>query len=82
MGNREWPLLKRVDRPHLRLAGKWMGLKYIILGKITQFQKDMHGMYSFIRWVLAIKCKHYATFHRLKEAKQERKFKKGILNFT
>ena len=32
----------------MSFAGKWMGLEYIILSKVTQTQKDMHGMYSLI----------------------------------
>ena len=30
----------------LTFAGKWMELENIILGEITQTQKDTHGMYS------------------------------------
>ena len=33
----------------MSFAGKWMELENIILGKFTQTQKDMHGMYSLIR---------------------------------
>jgi hypothetical protein len=32
----------------LSFAGKWMELENIILSEVTQTQKDMHGMYSFI----------------------------------
>ena len=32
----------------LSFAGKWMELENIILTKVTQTQKDMHGMYSLI----------------------------------
>jgi hypothetical protein len=32
----------------LRLAGKWMEIENVILSKVTQTQKDMHGMYSLI----------------------------------
>jgi hypothetical protein len=32
----------------LSFAGKWMELENIILGEVTQTQKDMHGMYSLI----------------------------------
>jgi hypothetical protein len=32
----------------LSFAGKWMELENIILSKITQTQKGMHGMYSLI----------------------------------
>ena len=30
----------------MSLAGKWIELENIILSKITQIQKDMHGTYS------------------------------------
>jgi hypothetical protein len=30
----------------LGFAGKWMELENIILSKVTQTQKDIHGMYS------------------------------------
>jgi hypothetical protein len=32
----------------LSLAGKWMELENIILNKITQSQRDIHGIYSII----------------------------------
>jgi hypothetical protein len=32
----------------MKFAGKWMDLENIILGDITQTQKDMHGKYSLI----------------------------------
>ena len=32
----------------LSFAGKWMELENIILSKVTQTQKDTHGMYSLI----------------------------------
>ena len=32
----------------LTFAGKWMELENIILSKVTQTQKDIHGMYSLI----------------------------------
>jgi hypothetical protein len=32
----------------LNFAGKWMELENIILGEVTQTQKDMHSMYSLI----------------------------------
>ena len=32
----------------LNFAGKLMELENIILSKVTQTQKDMHGMYSLI----------------------------------
>jgi hypothetical protein len=30
----------------INFAGKWMELDYIILSKVTQVQKDAHGIYS------------------------------------
>jgi hypothetical protein len=33
----------------MNFAGKWMELENIILSKVNQSQKDMHGMYSLIR---------------------------------
>ena len=32
----------------LSFAGKWMELENIIMSKVTQTQKNMHGMYSII----------------------------------
>jgi hypothetical protein len=32
----------------MKLAGKYLELKIIILSKVTQAQKDNHGMYSLI----------------------------------
>jgi hypothetical protein len=32
----------------IKLAGKWMKLENIILSKVTQSQKNTHGMYSLI----------------------------------
>jgi hypothetical protein len=32
----------------MSFAGKWMELENIILSKVTQTQKDTHGMYSLI----------------------------------
>jgi hypothetical protein len=33
------------DKDILCFAGKWMELENIILGEITQSQKDMHGIH-------------------------------------
>ena len=32
----------------INVTGKWLGLENIILCEVTQNQKDMHGMYSFL----------------------------------
>ena len=32
----------------LNSVGKWMELENVILSKVTQTQKGMHGMYSLI----------------------------------
>ena len=32
----------------MKLAGKWMDLENIILSKVTQSQRDKHGMYLVI----------------------------------
>jgi hypothetical protein len=40
---------KKKNKDIMSFAGKWMELENIILGKFTQTQKDMHGMYSLIR---------------------------------
>jgi hypothetical protein len=32
----------------LHFAGKWMELKNITPSKVTEIQKDMHGMYSLV----------------------------------
>jgi hypothetical protein len=39
-------VIKNVDM--LSFAGKWMEVENIILSKITQTQKDIHGIYSII----------------------------------
>jgi hypothetical protein len=41
-----YPAIRNED--NLSFAGKWMELENIILSKVTQTQKDMHGMYSRI----------------------------------
>ena len=35
--------------------GKWMDLEDIILSEVTQSQKNIHDMYSLIKWILAQK---------------------------
>ena len=40
--------IKNENEDILTFAGKWMELENIILGEITQTQKDMHGIYSLI----------------------------------
>jgi hypothetical protein len=37
----------------LCFAGRWMELENIILSEVTQTQKDMHGIYSLIRYPLS-----------------------------
>ena len=32
----------------MNFAGKWMELENIILSEVTQIQKDIHDMYSFV----------------------------------
>jgi hypothetical protein len=32
----------------MKFAGKWTELENIILSKVTQIQKDMHGVYSLV----------------------------------
>jgi hypothetical protein len=32
----------------MNIVGKWMELENIILREVTQFQKDMHVMYSLL----------------------------------
>jgi hypothetical protein len=32
----------------MNFAGKWMDIENFILCELTQNQKDMHGMYSFV----------------------------------
>ena len=39
----------------MNFAGKWMELENITLSEVTQTQKDRHGLYSLIKWMLAIK---------------------------
>ena len=51
-----YPAIRNED--NLSFAGKWMELENIILSKVTQTQKDMHGMYSLIRGYLK-KCTEY-----------------------
>jgi hypothetical protein len=36
------------DKDTLRFGGKWMELENIILSKVTQTQKDLHGIYLLI----------------------------------
>ena len=39
---------KNKNNDIMKFAGKWMELESIILGEVTQTQKDKHGMYTFI----------------------------------
>lgn len=39
----------------IKFAGKCMELEKIILSEVAQTQKDIPGMYSTHKWVLAIK---------------------------
>ena len=40
----------------LSFADKWMELENIILSKVTETHKDMHGMYVLTnKWILANK---------------------------
>ena len=41
-----YPAIKNKDI--MNFAIKWRGLENIILSKVTQTQKDIHGMYSLI----------------------------------
>jgi hypothetical protein len=36
------------NRGTMNFVGKWMELENVILSKVTQTQKDMHGMYSHV----------------------------------
>ena len=37
-----------INNDFMKLLGKWMELKAIILSEVTQSQKNIHGMYSLI----------------------------------
>lgn len=36
------------NNDNIKLVGKWMELENIMLSDITQTQKEIHGMYSYI----------------------------------
>jgi hypothetical protein len=42
----EYSAIKNKDM--VNFSGKWMELENIILSEVTQFQKDMNGIYSLI----------------------------------
>jgi hypothetical protein len=48
-----------------------MDLENIILRKVAQFQKDMHGMYSLISVLLAIEYRYMLHFRDPKKVKKE-----------
>ena len=59
----------------MNFAGKWMYLENIILSEVTQYQSDMHDMYSIkLDITHKIQNSHY-VLHRHKEAKPERRLK-------
>jgi hypothetical protein len=43
------------NKKFMKFVGKWMEIENIIPSEVTKTQKDMHGMYSLIKWTLAIK---------------------------
>jgi hypothetical protein len=52
----------------LSFAGKWMELENIILSEVIQTPKDMHGIYSTNKWILAKKVQNtWDTIHRTQE---------------
>ena len=59
-----------------------MELGNTILSEVTQSPNDILGMYSFIKWILAIKEDNHAILHRVKKAKQEVGHKQRTLNHT
>ena len=38
----------------MNVAGKWLELENNIMSEVTQFLKDIYGMYSIYKWILAI----------------------------
>ena len=64
----------------MNFADKWIELDNSILSEVTQSPKDIHEV--TYKYTLAIKHRYHAILHRLKEAKQEGKFKQGSLNIT
>jgi hypothetical protein len=51
----------------MTLAHKWMELENIILNKVTQIKKDMHGMYSLINGYPKKVQNTKDTIHRAEE---------------
>jgi hypothetical protein len=67
----------------LSFAGKWMELENIIQSEITQTQKDMHGMYSLNKWILAKKVLNtQGTVHRTQKGQQVEGPKLGFFSPT
>jgi hypothetical protein len=53
-----------IKNQDMNFEDKWMELENIMLSEITQFQKDMYGMY------LLIKYRYNVIFHRLQKSEQ------------
>jgi hypothetical protein len=52
----------------MNFAGKGMELDYIILSEVAHTQKDMHGMNSLMKWILAKRAQDTQdTIHRTQE---------------
>jgi hypothetical protein len=39
----------------MKFTGKWMEVENIMLSEVTHSQKNIYGMYSLIKWILAKK---------------------------
>jgi len=59
----------------MKLIGKWIELENIILSKITQSQKNTHGIHS-LKWILAKKLGipkiQFTNYMKLKKNKDQR----------
>jgi hypothetical protein len=57
----------------MSIAGKCIEQENTILSEVTQTQKDMHGMYSLIRQILAKKVQNTKNIiHRIKKVNKQK----------
>ena len=55
----------------MKFLGKWMELESVILSKVTQSQKNAHGMYPLISGCQPKSSNKQDTIHRPQEAQEE-----------
>jgi hypothetical protein len=55
----------------MNFTGKWTELENIILSEVTQTQRDMHGMYSFVNYRITMQSSTDLRKPRYRESTRE-----------